>query len=604
MAKKVVEVELKTVGAEEAVADINDVSQSLNKLEKQEKGTTQQTEKLTTRVSENGGAMGILNQLTGGMAQTFKDAGEAVGLTGKSLKGLKGALLATGIGIAVIAVGALINNFDKVTAALGITNPRLEKFNETVGEAEVAAANASRGLETLRDVVLDVTADEKARTEALARLSETVKGLNGVTLDQEDALKKVVEMTQPYIEASQKRAKADAFAALIAEEEAEQIKERIEDIEKVEKFEAIAAKNQTRYNIQRAEVHRKRLDNAIAKEDEFIAMLNEKYMQLTEEALAAESVTRNLNDSFEEQTKAADETAKSIEKSTKATKKEVEAKTLAQKAFEKDLIDNQFFIPGVGYVSKETFKVLKEKRDKALKEEKEAKDKAIENDKAVDKIQADFKNKMEDEAADTELKKIELQRDRKLAELKLLEATESEKADIIAYYNQQVADATKKQDELAAKEKEERLQQTIGSLVSIVGASSKFGKGIAAANAIRDTFAGANKAFSQGGIFGFVQAAAIIASGLKNVKTIMGTKDPAPPSIARGSSAGSETTVSIPSASTPSLPPQFNTVGASGVNQLAQALGGQAPVRAFVVSGDVSTAQEMDRNIVSSASLG
>ena len=149
MAKKVVEVELKTVGAEEAVADINDVSQSLNKLEKQEKGTTQQTEKLTTRVSENGGAMGILNQLTGGMAQTFKDAGEAVGLTGKSLKGLKGALLATGIGIAVIAVGALINNFDKVTAALGITNPRLEKFNETVGEAEVAAANASRGLETL-----------------------------------------------------------------------------------------------------------------------------------------------------------------------------------------------------------------------------------------------------------------------------------------------------------------------------------------------------------------------------------------------------------------------------------------------------------------------
>ena len=604
MAKKVVEVELKTVGAEEAVADINDVSQSLNKLEKQEKGTTQQTEKLTTRVSENGGAMGILNQLTGGMAQTFKDAGEAVGLTGKSLKGLKGALLATGIGIAVIAIGALINNFDKVTAALGITNPRLEKFNETVGEAEVAAANASRGLETLRDVVLDVTADEKARTEALARLSETVKGLNGVTLDQEDALKKVVEMTQPYIEASQKRAKADAFAALIAEEEAEQIKERIEDIEKVEKFEAIAAKNQTRYNIQRAEVHRKRLDNAIAKEDEFIAMLNEKYMQLTEEALAAESVTRNLNDSFEEQTKAADETAKSIEKSTKATKKEVEAKTLAQKAFEKDLIDNQFFIPGVGYVSKETFKVLKEKRDKALKEEKEAKDKAIENDKAVDKIQADFKNKMEDEAADTELKKIELQRDRKLAELKLLEATESEKADIIAYYNQQVADATKKQDELAAKEKEERLQQTIGSLVSIVGASSKFGKGIAAANAIRDTFAGANKAFSQGGIFGFVQAAAIIASGLKNVKTIMGTKDPAPPSIARGSSAGSETTVSIPSASTPSLPPQFNTVGASGVNQLAQALGGQAPVRAFVVSGDVSTAQEMDRNIVSSASLG
>jgi hypothetical protein len=555
--------------------------------------------------------MGILNQLTGGMAQTFKDAGEAVGLTGKSLKGLKGALLATGIGIAVIAVGALINNFDKVTAALGITNPRLEKFNETVGEAEVAAANASRGLETLRDVILDVTADEKARTEALAKLSETVKGLNGVTLDQEDALQKVVDMTQPYIEASQKRAKADAFAALIAEEEAEQIKERIEDLEKVEKFEAIAAKNQTRYNIERAEVHRKRFDKAVAEEDKFIAMLNERFMELTTEALAAENVTRNLNDSIKEQGEVVDETTKSIEKSTEVVKKsteaaqeEVKAKSLAQKAFEKDLIDNQFFIPGVGYVSKETFEALKAKQDKAIQDDKDAKEKAIENAKGIDQIQAEFKTRMENEAADNEIKKIELEKNRKLAELDLLEATESQKADIIAYYNQQVADATKKQDQLAAKEKEERLQQTIGSLVSIVGASSKFGKGIAAASAIRDTFAGANKAFAQGGIFGFVQAAAIIASGLKNVKTIMGTNDPAPPAIARGASVSSEPSVSIPSTPTESLPPQFSTVGASGVNQIASLLGDQPPVQAFVVSGDVTTAQELDRNIITSASIG
>ena len=588
MAKKVVEVELKTVGAEEAVADINDVSQSLNKLEKQEKGTAQQTEQLTTKVSENGGAMGILNQLTGGMAQTFKDAGEAVGLTGKSLKGLKGALLATGIGVAVIAVGYLVNNFDKVTDALGITNPRLEKFNETVAESEVAAANASRGLETLRDIVLDVTADEKARTEALTKLSETVKGLNGVTLDQEDALQKVVDMTQPYIEASQKRAKADAFAALIAEEEAEQIKERIKTFGAIENLEGAGG---AAGDI--GKTARRKFEKRVKEDNEFIAALNEKYMQLTTEALAAENVTRNLNDSIKEQTEVVDETTKSIKKSTEATQEEVKAKSLAQKAFEKDLIDNQFFIPGVGYVSKETFEALKEKQNKA-----------IENAKGIDKIQAEFKTRMENEAADNEIKKIELEKKRKLAELDLLEATESEKANIIAHYNQQVADATKKQDELAAKEKEERLQQTIGSLVSIVGASSKFGKGIAAASAIRDTFAGANKAFAQGGIFGFVQAAAIIASGLKNVKTIMGTNDPAPPAIARGASVSSEPSVSIPSTATESLPPQFSTVGASGVNQIASLLGDQPPVQAFVVSGDVTTAQELDRNIITSASIG
>jgi hypothetical protein len=596
MAKKVVEVELKTVGAEEAVADINDVSQSLNKLEKQEKGTTKQTEKLTTRVSENGGAMGLLNQLTGGMAQTFKDAGEAVGLTGKSLKGLKGALLATGIGIAVIAVGALINNFDKVTAALGITNPRLEKFNETVGEAEVAAANASRGLETLRNVVLDVTADEKARTEALARLSETVKGLNGVTLDQEDALKKVVEMTQPYIEASQKRAKADAFAALIAEEEAKQIKERIGDLEKLEKAEALAAKNQHQYHINRAEELRLRFERDVAKEDKFIAMLNEKYMQLTEEALAAESVTRNLNDSIKEQTEVVDETTKSIEKSTEVVKKsteaaqeEVKAKSLAQKAFEKDLIDNQFFIPGVGYVSKETFEALKARQDQAIqdKKDKEKQDKADKEQADKDDVaRAERIAKMKE---DIEQRVLDAKRQAVDGAIALFGAeTKAGKAALIA---KQI---------LAAQEMIEEARKTI-TFSSLVATRSS-------AAVAEGTAQTAKIGFPQN--IPMLISYAIQAAGIiKAISSAVGRSKNVASGLGAGGGVSVDTTAastasSISSVSASSLPPQFSTVGASGVNQLAQALGGQAPVRAFVVSGDVSTAQEMDRNIVSSASLG
>ena len=55
-----------------------------------------------------------------------------------------------------------------------------------------------------------------------------------------------------------------------------------------------------------------------------------------------------------------------------------------------------------------------------------------------------------------------------------------------------------------------------------------------------------------------------------------------------------------------SAPPAFNIVGASGANQLADAIGGQSqkPARAFVVSSDVSTAQELDRNIIEGASIG
>ena len=52
--------------------------------------------------------------------------------------------------------------------------------------------------------------------------------------------------------------------------------------------------------------------------------------------------------------------------------------------------------------------------------------------------------------------------------------------------------------------------------------------------------------------------------------------------------------------------PDFNVVGASEQSQLAQTIAGAEaqPVRAFVVGKDISTQQELDRNITNTASLG
>lgn len=59
-------------------------------------------------------------------------------------------------------------------------------------------------------------------------------------------------------------------------------------------------------------------------------------------------------------------------------------------------------------------------------------------------------------------------------------------------------------------------------------------------------------------------------------------------------------------AAVPSAPPAFNVVGSSPVNQLAETIGGesQKPIKAFVTSGDVTTAQSLDRNIIENASIG
>jgi hypothetical protein len=149
-----------------------------------------------------------------------------------------------------------------------------------------------------------------------------------------------------------------------------------------------------------------------------------------------------------------------------------------------------------------------------------------------------------------------------------------------------------------------KVQQTsaaLSALATIVGKNSKFGKAIAVVQAIRDTFAAANTALkSAPPPFNFIQAAAVVAAGIANVKSITATKEPSPPSgLGVGSSGGG---VSVPTPQAPS----FNIVGASAENQLAQTLADatQKPIKAFVVAGDVSTAQSLDRNIIQESSLG
>ena len=97
-------------------------------------------------------------------------------------------------------------------------------------------------------------------------------------------------------------------------------------------------------------------------------------------------------------------------------------------------------------------------------------------------------------------------------------------------------------------------------------------------------------------LIGYAAQAAGIYSAIKKATSKAKTTAPPSPNISSGSSSPS---------SAPSLPPSFNIVGASETSQLADSIGGQSkePIKAFVVANDVSSAQEMDRNIIEGASL-
>lgn len=89
--------------------------------------------------------------------------------------------------------------------------------------------------------------------------------------------------------------------------------------------------------------------------------------------------------------------------------------------------------------------------------------------------------------------------------------------------------------------------------------------------------------------FGLAQVAAIAS------QSFVPTPSPTPSLTSQGGGSGVTQEVS----------PEFNVIGATGQNQLAAAIAAtqQQPVKAYVVSNDVTTAQSLDRNIVTEASI-
>jgi hypothetical protein len=85
--------------------------------------------------------------------------------------------------------------------------------------------------------------------------------------------------------------------------------------------------------------------------------------------------------------------------------------------------------------------------------------------------------------------------------------------------------------------------------------------------------------------------AANIAATAKALKTLGGGSAPSPSPLGGGGGTGGGG----------AMAPQFNTIGSSGINQLATLQ--QQPVQAYVVSGEVTSAQSLDRNRVQNATL-
>ena len=186
--------------------------------------------------------------------------------------------------------------------------------------------------------------------------------------------------------------------------------------------------------------------------------------------------------------------------------------------------------------------------------------------------------------------------------------------------DKEIADLTLSAEEQTKKTRQENLDAfeiaaatTMNALIAINELTQAFAKedeasqkkafevnkAIGIANAIINTSVGVSKALASAPPpLNFINAAIVTASGIAAVKNIQKTQfnsssfDTTSPSTSTG---GANTS--------PTQPPSFNVVGQSGFNQVAGALGQQQPVQAFVVSGDVTTAQQLQNNTIQQATF-
>jgi hypothetical protein len=131
------------------------------------------------------------------------------------------------------------------------------------------------------------------------------------------------------------------------------------------------------------------------------------------------------------------------------------------------------------------------------------------------------------------------------------------------------------------------------SIASAVGEETAAGKTLAIASAIIDTYMGANKALAAGAgtPIGYINMAAILATGFANVRRMVATPVP----------GASDTSSSAPSG------PSVSIVGGSAdpSAQIARSLAqqNQKPIKAYAVATDMSTQQALDRRIQQNATF-
>jgi len=588
-----------------------------DETKKAAKGTGEEAKKTNDAIEDG---LSAIDKRTGGAVSAFKSMQKGLGGLATSFRTLGGAIAATGLGLLLLTITALTaaftsseegqNKFAKIMGVIGAVTGNLVDILANLGESIISAfENPKAALESFgkllqaqimnrvtglfellpalgKAIIQAFSGDfTEAAATASNALGKVVLGVDDVVGKTQDAIDATKEFLAEQVKEGNAAAKVADMRAKAAKVERALLIER-----SVKEAEIAALRLKSRQEEEfTAEQRKAFIEESQKLEDELLSKEVEA-LELRRDAQILENTFSRTN------IENLDKEAQAI-----AAVNDIQARRLTQqRATQREL----------NRVNKELAaeeKARLAEEQKAFEALQKAKIDAAENYRAYQQTLADSAYSM---LLSDQEREIQAAQEKYFALIGLEELTAEERAKIaekenaeIAAIEKKYADQRKAIEQQVADAKAAAANQSIDSVQNAL--SSLFGesKAVASANVVVDAAQAAVGIFKSStslpepaaSINRGIQLAALSASTIASIRQI---------NAAEPGSATAAPATTAPTA--PSAAPSFNVVGTSGINQLAQSIGQQndKPVRAYVVGGDVTTSQELERKRIKTATFG
>ena len=547
---------------------------ALKDLKNQSKQATEETKKFAKAQKDSAkemkdglGSLTLMGVSLNGIKKSF---GKIIPISKMLFSSIKMGIAATGIGVLLLAFGALVTYFTS--------------SKEAMDKLDVTIAKVSGGINVIKDRIARVgeILTEVFSTNFFETLNKIKNAFSGIG----DEIEKEVELsgeleiaTQTLRDAQMKllvtraeQNKLVAEARLLAQDETKSLDERKEALEEAVRLE------------------KEMIQTEVDAQTERVRIMQEKF-------------DMGLSNAEEEQT-LFEEKAKLIDMETTSLKKQ---RSLARELNQMD--------KKIANEELERLQLIADEKKRIAEEEAEAQAKID-----ADKIEADAKKKDEDallielqqenmlmqieDLRERALVELGIERDKQLASVEGFANEEEMKAEIeksFALKSKALDEQKATWESISTKEKLGMASNAMGQMSAIMGKETKAGKAFAIGEATVSTYLSATKAYSSmsgipvvGPALGAIAAGAAIAAGLKSIQAIKSSK------AGGGGGGGGGSVPSIPSVSSNLPAPEmmsgeFEIEGGGGnINR---------PIKAFVVNDDMTRSQSAIANIRNRATI-